>query len=69
MIVLTVVLYILLWNFVFQFWGVHIPRIEGDMVWGGVIFLFLPLFFLLMLLVFSGALGEKFGKYVRDFNY
>jgi hypothetical protein len=33
-----------------------------------LICVFLPFFFLLMLLVFFGELGEKFGKFVRDFN-
>jgi hypothetical protein len=68
MIVLAVVIYILLWNFVFQFWGLQIPEIEGDVFCGFSICVFLPFFFLLMLLVFFGELGEKFGKFVRDFN-
>lgn len=67
--IVCVIAYVLLWNFVFQFWDVNITKVEGNIYWVSVIFIFLPIFFFLMMMVFCAKIGEKFGKYVRDFNY
>lgn len=67
--IVCVIAYVLLWNFVFRFFAIQIPKMGGDIFWGFMIFIFLPIFFFLMMMVFCAKLGEKFGKYARDFNY
>lgn len=66
-ILLAIFAYLCIGTFSFNFWKVFDPECDGN--WRGCVYLILgPISFLFIILRIFAELGEKAGKYIRDFN-